>query len=206
MNFSEQMRNLETQEEGTYVIQQGHGKTPVILTAAHTIQQHKYSGKIKVAEPFTKAIAKYVGKKTDSWYFVKTKDTGVDPNCKNHDEFKTVLIDLIRTHHIKLLIDIHGSSRSRDYDVEIGTLDGRTINQQTLDHLTEILQHNGIKNIAYNCPFKGGDITKTIFQETQIDVIQLEINCNFLDLRQVNNLRKVCKALTEFIKNYRKTK
>ena len=86
----------------------------------------KRNGKYKLAEPFTRAIAKYVNRKTDCSYLVKNQDTGTDPNRKNHDEFKTILVYIIKKNNIKLLIDIHGAKKEHDFDVEIGTLDGKT--------------------------------------------------------------------------------
>ena len=133
----------------------------------------KRNGKYKLAEPFTRAIAKYVNRKTDCSYLVKNQDTGTDPNRKNHDEFKTILVYIIKKNNIKLLIDIHGAKKEHDF--EIGTLDGKTAKkQETVNYLVAKLNQTGIKKIAINDPFKGGQISQTIHNETGIECIQLD--------------------------------
>ena len=71
---------------------------------------------------------------------------------------------------------------------------------KTIDKLIACLNKNGIKKIALNDPFKGGDITKTVHEQAGIPCLQLEINQNFRNLRKINNLKKLCKALGEFVK------
>ena len=196
-NFSTEIKNLEHEEDSTYEIKTG--KTPVILVSAHGIGQKKRNGKFKLAEPYTRGIAKYVSKKTGCFYLVKNQDTGVDPNKKNHDEFKSFLKDLISENHIKLMIDLHGAKKDHDFDVEIGTLNGESVSPELVEKLIKHLKKQGIKNIVTNEPFKGGDITKTIHETTGIDCIQLEINYDYRNIRKIRNLNKICKALTKFI-------
>lgn len=197
-NFSTEIKNLEHEEDSTYEVKTG--TIPIILVSAHGIGQKKRNGKFKLAEPYTRGIAKYVSKKTSCFYLVKNQDTGVDPNKENHDEFKTFLKDLILKNHIKLMIDLHGAKKDRDFDVEIGTLNGTSASPELVENLIKSLKKQGIKNIATNDPFKGGDITKTISETTGIDCIQLEINYNYRNLRKVRNLNKICRALASFIK------
>ena len=196
-SFSAQIRQLEKDDNSTYEIKKGN--CPVIFTSAHGIRQQKRGGKFKLAEPYTRAIAKYVGRKTDSFYLIKNEDTGADPNKKNDNEFKTILTDLITKNHIKMTIDLHGAKKDRDFDVEIGTLDGEMAKPETVNKLIACLKKSGIKNIAINDPLKGGQISQTIHRDIGIECIQLEINYNYRNIRKINNLKKICKALISFI-------
>lgn len=196
--FSEQIKKLELDFNDTYDIKKG--QIPIILTSAHGIEQKKRGGRIKPAEPFTRGIARYVNKKTDCYYLIKNEDTGIDPNKKNNDEFKNFLIELIEKNQIRLLIDLHGAKKERDFDVEIGTLDGKTLNQKTLDKLVECFNKNGIHNIAFNEPFKGGFITQTMYEQAKIKCVQIEINSKLRSLYNMNSLNKVCRALIRFVK------
>lgn len=198
-NFSTEIKNLEHEESSTY--EMIVGTIPVILVSAHGIGQKKRSGKFKLAEPYTRGIAKYVSKKTGCFYLVKNQDTDVDPNKENHDEFKTFLTEIISRNHIKLMVDLHGAKKDREFDVEIGTLNGESVSPELVEKLIKNFKQQGIKNIAENNPFKGGDITKTVHEATGIDCIQLEINYDYRNIRKIRNLNKICKALTKFIKD-----
>ncbi len=196
-SFLSQIKRFEADHNDTYDIK--IGQIPVSLTSAHGIEQEKRGGKVKLAEPLTRGITKYVSKKTSCCYLVKNEDTGVDPNKANNDEFKKILLELIEKNHIKLLIDLHGAKKERNFDVEIGTLEGRSADAKIVGDLVECLQKNGVTKIAFNDPFKGGFITRTVYENCGINCIQLEINGDYRNLRKINNLKKICKALTDFI-------
>lgn len=196
-SFSTEIKEFEIDKRDTYDIK--IGKIPVILTAAHGIEQKKRSGEIKFAEPMTRGIAKYVNKKTGCFYLIKNEDTGADPNKKNNDEFKDILLSIIEKNHIRLLIDLHGAKKERAFDVEIGTLEGKSANAKIVGALVDCLQKNGVAKIAFNEPFKGGFITRTIYENCGINCIQLEINGNYRSLRKINNLKKICNALIDFV-------
>ena len=72
------------------------GELPIILTAAHTMMQLKENGEYKNSEPYTKAIAMYVAEKTDCFYLIKNKDTGIDSNLMENDTLKNMLLDNIK--------------------------------------------------------------------------------------------------------------
>lgn len=201
MNFKELIEYLENKKENnTYLIK--NGVLPIILTAPHTMIQEKEDGTIKLDEPYTKAIAQYVSEKTNCSHLIKVKDTHIDSNKENIDEFKLTLIKLIKEHNIKLLIDIHGASRNRDFDIELGTLNNLSADYSTIEELKDSFIEQDIKNIEINNPFKGGGITQYIFQNTDIDIIQIEINRNYRDINKVENIEKICNALINFIKQY----
>ena len=107
------------------------GSIPVLFTAPHTMEQVHSDGYIKNSEPFTKAIALYLNKKCDSSYLVKIKDTGLDSNRDNHDEFKKLLFDVVKENNIKLVIDLHGADHNRDFDVEFGTMNNLSADYTT---------------------------------------------------------------------------
>lgn len=164
--------------------------------------QQREDGTFKLAEPYTKAIVRYVSKNVNSSYLIKTKDTMIDANKDGFDEFKVLLSKIIKENDIKLVFDIHGSSRDRKFDIELGTLNNISADYSTINELKESFIENGIKNIELNNPFKGGGITRYIYGTTDIDVIQIEINRNYRDIDKIDNLEKVCNSLINFIKQY----
>ncbi len=178
------------------------GELPIILTAAHTMMQLKENGEYKNSEPYTKAIAMYVAEKTDCFYLIKNKDTGIDSNLMENDTLKNMLLDNIKDNDIKLVIDLHGAKKDRNFDIELGTLNNLSSDYSTIKELIDSFNENDIFNIEINNPFKGGAITKKVFSETDCDVIQIEINANFRNVEEAKKMEQVCNALIKFIQQY----
>ena len=68
--------------------------------------------------------------------------------------------------------------------------------------LEEAFTENGITNISYNDPFKGGAITQGIYSLENVDVIQLEINGRYRDYNNLELLEIIIESLSNFIKQY----
>ena len=201
MIFAEEINNLESvSSPDDYIIKLGN--IPILFTASHTMKQIRNDGSIKLNEPYTKAIALYLNKYFNVSCMVKINDTGLDSNKDNHDEFKNKLIKFVKNNNIKLVIDLHGASKDRNFDVEFGTLNNLTADFSTTKELEESFVENGIKNVIHNDPFKGGAITQYLFNLKEVDVIQLEINAKFRDYNNLDKLEQFCKSLEIFIKQY----
>lgn len=200
MIFEEEIINYENEEsDDIYFL--NIGDIPIILTAVHTMKQNRMDG-VKKSEPFTKAIARYVSDKTNCSCFIKHKDNGIDSNSCYSDEFKERLVGIIKEKNIKLLIDIHGAKTERDFDIEIGTLNNLSSDYSTLKELEDAFIHNGLNNIKINEPFKGGGITQYVYSNTNIDVLQIEVNGKYRDYYNIINTKKVCDSLIYFINQY----
>lgn len=201
MIFNEEINELENMNfEGDYIIKTG--EVPILFTAPHTMPQIRKDGSIKPSESYTKAIALYLNKHFGVNCMIKLKDTGMDSNRDNHDEFKSELIKFVKENNIKLVIDLHGSRKERTFDLEFGTLNNLTADFSTIKELEEAFKENGITNIEHNDPFKGGAITQYLFNLKDIDVIQLEINGRYREYNDIDKLEKLCKSLENFIKQY----
>lgn len=201
MTFKEEILSYENNIiNDTYILK--IGDIPVILTAVHTMTQTKEDGTLKYSEPFTKSIAQYISNKINTSYYIKLEDTGIDSNSINIDDFKETLLKIIKENNIKLLIDIHGAKEERDFDVELGTLNNLSADFSTIKELEDAFKENGINNIEHNNPFKGGGITQYIYGNTNIDIIQIEINKKYRDINNLNKLEQLCNSLLSFIKMY----
>lgn len=201
MTFKEEILSYENKKTNeTYILKIGN--IPVILTAVHTMNQIKEDGTIKYKEPFTKSIAEYIANKINTSYFIKLEDTGIDSNSNNIDDFKEILLNIIKNNNIKLLIDLHGAKREREFDIEFGTLNNLSADFSTIKELEDSFIENGINNIEHNNPFKGGGITQYIYSKTNIDIVQIEINQKYRDITKIDNIEKICNSLIDFIKMY----
>lgn len=199
MDFKEKILYYEFDDKDSLYTAK-EGKTKVLLTAVHTYTQDNKT-KYKKSELFTGAIAKYVSEITNCYYYIKQMDNGIDSNSNKDDIFKAELISIIKENDIKLVIDIHGAKKQHDFDIEIGTLDNKTIEKSILKKLEVEFNKLGIDNIKYNNPFKGGGITKCVHSNTDIDVFQMEINGKYRSNNNIDNVEKICKSLINFIKN-----
>ena len=119
-----------------------------------------------------------------------------------YNDYKQELIRLVKENNIKLVIDLHGASIDRDFDVEFGTLNNLTADYSTKNELKEAFTENGIKNVAMNDPFKGGAITQYLYNLKDVNIIQLEINYKFRDCNNLEMLNKLIKSLGSFIEQY----
>lgn len=201
MNFKEEIELFEDfQSECEYISKIGN--IPILFTAAHTMTQYLDNGNIKLSEPYTKAIAMYLNKCCNTSYLIKIKDTGIDSNRDNHDEFKEQLIKIVKENNIKIVIDLHGAKKDRDFDIEFGTLNNLSADFSTIKELEESFLENNILNIQHNNPFKGGAITQYLYNMKDIDVIQLEINASFRNIEDVQKLKRLCDSLINFINQY----
>jgi hypothetical protein len=50
-----------------------------------------------------------------------------DPNYILGGEYKAALGTIVKEHQIKFVIDLHGASKDREFDMDLGTLHGTSI-------------------------------------------------------------------------------
>ena len=201
MNFKEEINELELLAfNEDYITKKGN--IPILFTAPHTMKQQREDGSIKLNEPYTKAIALYLNKYCNVNCMIKINDTGLDSNKDNRDEFKIELLRFIKENNIKLVIDLHGASFDKKFDVEFGTLNNLSADYSTIKELEEAFIYNNVLNVEYNNPFKGGAITQYIYGLKDVDAIQIEINSKYRDFNNIDELEKIVRSLESFIKQY----
>ncbi|MDD3241677.1 MAG: N-formylglutamate amidohydrolase [Bacilli bacterium] len=197
MNLIEILKKYEDHKDCEYFYQEGSKK--ILITAVHTMYNETCN---KMSEPLTKAISLHLAKDNDCYSFVKIDDDGIDSNKDNEDLFKKKLVEHVKSNDIKLVLDIHGASRDRDFDIELGNLNNLSSDFSTIRELQEAFIHSGIDKISINDPFKGGAITKNLYFDTDVDILQIEINYKYRDLNEIDNINKLLEAITYFINQY----
>lgn len=200
-DFQRQIFQLE-RENTPELIHFEKGTVPILLSAPHTVNFLKEDGNFKMREGYTKAIVKYLAQKTGAFLMIKENSDGIDPNKLEMENYKHQLLEVINKYQIQLVLDIHGAASHHDFAIEIGSLDGVSVRPQTIESLKTALKNQGIAPVAENNPFKGGGITKTVHGNTNIEVLQLEINRNYRDLTHPEKLFHLCKSLENFLKSF----
>ena len=202
MSFEEEIKELEELEfDEEYIIKKGN--IPILFSAPHTMEQVREDLSIKLSEPYTKALALYLNKHFDVNCMIKIKDTGLDSNKDNRDKYKIELLRFIKDNDIKIVIDLHGLDKSREYDIEFGTLNNLSASFSTIKELEEAFKENGINNISYNDPFKGGAITSYVYGLKDVDAIQVEINGKYRNYNNISNLEIIIRSFEKIIKQYK---
>lgn len=200
-DFQRQIFQLE-RENTPELIHFEKGTVPILLSAPHTVNFLKEDGNFKMREGYTKAIVKYLAQKTSAFLMIKENSDGIDPNKPEMENYKHQLLEVINKYQIQLVLDIHGAASHHNFAIEIGSLDEVSAKNQTIESLKLNLKDQGITSVAENHPFKGGGITKTVHGNTNIEVLQLEINRNYRDLTHPEKLFHLCKSLENFLKSF----
>ena len=200
-DFQQQIFQLE-RDDTPELIHFEQGSIPILLSAPHTVNFLKEDGNFKMREGYTKAIVKYLALKTGAFLMIKENSDGIDPNKLEMENYKHQLLEVINKYQIQLVLDIHGAASHHDFAIEIGSLDGVSARIQTIESLKTALKDQGIAPVAENSPFKGGGITKTVHGNTNIEVLQLEINRDYRDLTHPEKLFHLCKTLENFLKSF----
>ena len=200
-DFQQQIFQLE-RENTPELIHFEKGSIPILLSAPHTVNFLKEDGNFKMREGYTKAIVKYLAQKTGAFILIKENSDGIDPNKPEMENYKRQLLEVIKNYQIQLVLDIHGAASQHAFALEIGSLDGVSAKPQTVESLKNALKNQGIAPVAENNPFKGGGITKSVHNNTKIEVLQLEINRNYRDLTHPEKLYHLCRSLENFLKSF----
>ena len=99
-----------------------NGEIPIMVSAPHAINQYR-EGKIKWADMYTGGIAKYLSETTRCHAIYSCMFTESDPNYDEGDNnrYQLELKKYVNDNNIKLLLDLHGAAKNREYAVEMGT-------------------------------------------------------------------------------------
>ena len=186
------------------------GKIPIILSAPHCVPQTR-NGKIKQEEGETGAIVQIIAKKTQCYTIFKTSHQNDDANYDiDKNMYKENLREIINRENIKLLLDLHGAKNENAFDIEIGTDEGKNINQKNyiVAQLKEKLNKQKIFNIVENQKFKASSIhtiCKYIHETTNIPCIQLEITGRYRYIENLEGIKKLIMGIEDFIETIKES-
>ncbi|MCE7792380.1 hypothetical protein K8O68_08110 [Salipaludibacillus sp. CUR1] len=182
---------------------EGSGEVNVLISAPHTTR-HVRESEVKPAEIYTGALTYLIQEYTGAHIIFNTHK-GEDANYILGGEYKEKIGEIIEEHEIDLVIDLHGSSQDRPFDVDIGTDGGDTVREEWLQQLYTILNHHGIERVYENHTFSAnhpGTVTHHTWNEYGTEAMQLEINYDFRNPR--NDLKpfyNMLRSLVVFVEN-----
>lgn len=172
----------------------------ILISAPHTLP-HLRKGKFKWADSGSGALALTLQRATNTHLFYTTR-SGIDPNYYDSSLYKKKLQKYLSKHpEIKLVIDIHGASPKRTFDVDLGTMHHKSIRNK--DIYQTIKKHFVHANLKVSENFfsasKAETITKFVYN-LGLDSIQMENNVsNLLYPKNKDTLGKLLRAYTDCI-------
>lgn len=183
------------------------GDVPVIVSAPHATQVFRENAWRFADGGGTAALAMQLHELDHVTVIHTVFRAPSDPNYYDDNDYKRTLGTLLQQSHVKLVLDIHGSDPRRPYDVDIGTLNGKSL----LGHpavekaLIHALKMHGIEAISSNFFAASKNHTVTRYcAEHGIPAMQLEINANWLDPAggdlAAHRFAALLDALTEFLR------
>lgn len=163
------------------------GENNILISAPHGVSQVRL-GRLKFKEIGSITTALYLYNNTDCYLIAKTKNNNDDANFDNISRYKNSIKDLIKNNNIKYIIDIHGLSDKREFDINLGTHLGKNIeiNPAVFNILQSDLKENGF-SVSIDQPFMAGSntISGSLKNEFQyIWTLQVEINSRITNKKE----------------------
>ncbi|HEX3032353.1 MAG TPA: hypothetical protein VHS59_08955 [Bacillota bacterium] len=182
------------------------GSIPLLVSAPHAVR-HKRKKDIKPSDEFTGATACLLHQLTGCHTLAVSKVYNEDPNFDYPSLYKDYLGEICKEHKIKLVLDLHGAARERDFAVDLGTIEGKSLlGQEGLtNYIIKAFRKQGLNEISSNFFSAGKQPTVTwyVSQVLGIPAIQVEVNKEYRVPRQ--NPQAYCKllaALAETIQTF----
>ena len=130
-----------------------------------------------------------------------------NPNACHENVYKEMLQKLIQEEKPRLVIDLHRSHECRPFDIDYGTLHGRSCSSKTVHRLTRFLKEEGIINFSSN--FFSASLQDTVTKWVhlhEVEAIQLEINGTWLDFdgdrKDLHRFAQLLQGLAAFLLSF----
>ncbi len=197
-NEGEMINNLN------YIIKTG--SIPIILSAPHAVKSTR-NKKAKSQDIMTGGIVEYIADSTLCFAITRVCHIKDDPNASNIGQsliYKQEILKLIKENNIVLLLDIHGSSNIHEFEIELGTNNGKNIGYD--DSLIKILYKHlsNVGHVTIDTKFKASlhtTVSNYIHKLANIPCVQIEINTHIRTnpekLEQLVN--EISKAIYEIV-------
>ncbi|MBM7614075.1 hypothetical protein [Alkaliphilus hydrothermalis] len=182
-----QNKYFGTREAGLF--QYIEGNIPVILSAPHTVRQIR-NGTHKKADIFTGSLGIILQELTNCHLIYRTYTGKGDANRDIECPYKAQLMKKITDNNILYLIDLHGMGENREFDIDIGTLRGKSIETSLEKIILNSFFSFNIKDVRFDYLFdadKEGTVTNTIWNNLSINSFQIEINAIYRNLKVKKN-------------------
>lgn len=182
------------------------GSLPVLVSAPHAVRYYRQK-RIKVSDQFTGSIVYLLNRLTGCHAIAATKLYGGDPNIDHPCIYKEKIAEICRREKVRVVLDIHGAAREREFDVEIGTNGGKNLLGKT--RILETLDHNfaafGLSRISHDRFAETGPNTifNFVVRKLGIPAVQVELNKQYrVPAQNPHGFHRLLGALVESVKEF----
>lgn len=177
------------------------GNSNIMISAPHTYT-HKRKGKKKSKEIGLLDMILLLKELTNCHIIYTNQDINSDPNFDKESEYKDELIKYIEEKEIEYLIDIHGKTSIKTYDLEIVTNNLKNIDndKELLKKIVKIFKNNSVKKVKVDSIFKSSlnTICQTVNKETGIKALQFEIGKKYR-IKESKHYNEIINSLFDII-------
>lgn len=176
------------------------GSVPVLLSVPHAVP-HLRNGVEKKGEINTDVLGFILNERTGCHVFVNAGVEG-DPNNDLSNSYKEELLKYVEGHGIALVIDLHGASADRDFDIELGTAGGRNVLdfEESVEAFVSLATLSGYRtSVDVFFPADGiNRVSSFISSKASVPAIQMEINRMLRD--DMDSVCRLSDMLSRYIK------
>ena len=181
------------------------GTGRILIVAGHATAQTR-EGSMKVPDRGTGGLAVALHKLTSSPAIYTTHRSPSDPNYYDDNAFKEAVARLVEETRPILVLDLHASHSLRPYDVDFGTMGGRSLlgHDEWLKLLARTLREEGLMNLSqdYFPAAKNQTVTKFV-SARGTPALQIEISSTLLqpdrDPLYGHRFAQLLQALARFV-------
>ena len=180
----------------------------VLITSVHGVD-HLREGKTKLKDSGSLNFAYLLSQFAGTNFYGLNEPNILDNNYYHQTPQKEFLTDFVKINNIQLVLDIHTCHAVRPYDVEIGTMDGKTLlGYDCLEkELLEMINRHFfcISNQVFKGEGSNGSETMVNFFANKLGIpsLQIEINSAILkedSLSMLHQRSKLLHCFCEFLK------
>ncbi|WP_239431148.1 hypothetical protein [Sporosarcina sp. ACRSL] len=182
------------------------GTKPVLISAPHSVN-HMRNNNVKKADLYTGAIASLVQLTTNCLCITSNRISEEDPNYTIDGRYKDAIKEICDQNDIRLVIDLHGAAISREFDIDLGTMHGTSIDETSVTFMKNRFNENKIKDIRLDDTFPAshpGTITHFTSQSLNIDAIQMEVNYRYRNPNNTTEFSALLQSLIDIVEHFGK--
>lgn len=182
------------------------GTKPVLISAPHSVN-HMRNNNVKEVDKYTGTIASIVQLYTNCFCIYSNRISDEDPNHTIGGSYKEAVKEICNKNNIRLVIDLHGAAQRREFDIDLGTMHGTSIDETSVSIIKNIFKNNEIHDVRVNDTFSAshqGTITHFTTKSLNINAIQMEVHYSYRNPANETKFSALLQSLINIVEHFGK--